>query len=807
MSNVVNLSIRLWDPASYAYNPYALPLLVCALATLVFGIIVVVRDRGSRIGVVYSFESIAISTWFFGFGMAGLATDAEIADGWFRLAHVSISYIPALTLLFACRVAGTTAKLRRFLWAGWIVGSAFAIAGLTWRSYFGIPYHYSWGYYAHYTPYSASFIPFAFLFFSLVAFVLSRRTRRASHPSSDARGRARLIFAAFAAGSLGTVDFVPALGVPIYAFGYLPVLAGIGLAAYVILHYRSMRITLEFAARQIVATVSDGLLLLDRQGVVRVANDALLSMVALPKEEIIGRRIPRALRTVLTVQEVASLQAGVPMHNREIEYVRRDGMTMNLSFAVSVIRGHGKQVQAYVCAVRDVTEQKRIDQRVRFLAYYDNLTGLPNRQQFEEHLRGALARAARDERQVALLFVDLDYFKRINDTLGHALGDGLLQAVAGRVLGCVRKIRAGNDALKDTIARLGGDEFIVGLYDLESRDDATRVAERILASIADPIRLGQREISVTASLGISMFPEDGGDADTLMKHADAAMYQAKQAGRNDFVFYGRPRASFQINRPSLEQKLRKALERSHLTLHYQPQVAIHSGHAIGVEALLRWHDPDFGSVAAQRIISIAEKTGLILPIGDWVLQQACVQARAWHDAGLPIVRVAVNLSGQQFRDSELVGTVRHALKSARLGAESLEVELTEGMVTQNVLHTRRTLEALKAAGVQVSIDDFGTGYSALGDLRSFPIDTLKIDRAFVHDIGRETDNGNIVAAIIAMARSLKIGVIGEGVETEEQRAFLQMHGCKLVQGFFFCEPLPADELATWLQTRTASQAT
>jgi diguanylate cyclase (GGDEF)-like protein/PAS domain S-box-containing protein len=801
----VYLSARLWETASYAYNPYALPPFACALIALLLGFLVAVRDRASRTCVIHLVETFAIGVWFGGFGMALLAADVAVADSWIRLGFVGVSFIPVLTLQFALSVVGSTVELRRLLWIGWVGAVAFAAAALWFPSFLGVPYRYGWGYYGHSTAYSALYVPFLAAFFA-TALTLFRRYHRSAHPDSNASRRARLFFLTFGCGGLGMVDLLPSFGLHVYPFGYLPVLLGAVLATYITSRYRLMDITPEFAARQIVETVSDGVLLLDSEGTMQMANETLLNMIRLPKEAIVGRRIPGPLRNLLSPQELASIQAGAPMHDREIEYIRRDGTSMILSFTASVIRGRRNQVEAYVCAVRDVTERKRMDQRVRFLAYYDNLTGLPNRQQFQERLRGALSRAARDNRQVALLFLDLDRFKQINDTLGHTLGDALLQAVAGRVIGCVRKMRAGAVIEEDTVARLGGDEFIVGLYELESREDAISVAERMLASISEPIRLDEHEVTVTASLGISVFPDDGGDAETLLKNADAAMYQAKQAGRNDYLFYGGARAAAHANRQSLEQKLRKALQRGHLALHYQPQVAMHGGHPVAVEAFLRWEDPDFGVVAPQRVIAAAEKSGLILPIGDWVLQQACRQARLWHDAGLPFARVAVNLSSQQFRDRELAVTVRHALDSTGLRPELLELEPTESMIMQDTPHTRRTLESLKAMGVHVSIDDFGTGYSSLGSLRGYPIDTLKIDRSFVHDIVAQNGNATVAAAIIAMARSLKIGVAGEGVETEAQRAFLQRHGCQLAQGFFFCEPLAPNDLVVWWQARPLRQA-
>jgi diguanylate cyclase (GGDEF)-like protein/PAS domain S-box-containing protein len=794
----VHLSARLLDTASYAYNPYALPLFVCAFIALVLGFVIVIRDRGSRVGLIHFVETIAIGIWFVGFGFAYLAADAGVADDWFRIGYLGIAFIPVLTLQFACSVVGSRAGLNGLLWFGWVAAIGFATAALFVPAFLGTPYHYWWGYYVRSTVYSVLYIPLIVVFFAVALRQFHRRYRNA-HPSSNASRRTKLFLISFSLGSLGMFDLVPSLGVPLYPFGYIPTISGILFATYITLRHRLMDITPEFAARQIVETVSDGLLLLDHEGVMRVANETLLSMIRLPKEAIIGKVIPAHLRKLLSRQELGSIQAGVPMHNREIEYQRHDGSTMILSFAVSVIRGPDHHVDAYVCAVRDVTEQKRTDQRVRFLAYYDNLTGLPNRQQFQDRLRSALTRAASHQRQVALLFLDLDRFKRINDTLGHALGDALLQAVAGRIINCVRKMRTGNHADEDTVARLGGDEFIVGLYDLECQDDATRVAERILASIADPMRLDQHEITVTASLGISIFPQDGADAETLLKNADAAMYQVKELGGNDLFFYERSRSAKPIHHLSLEHRLRSALEDGHLSLHYQPVVATHTGQTVSVEALLRWHDPDYGPVSPDRLIAIAEESGLILPIGMWVLRQACAQARAWQDAGMPFSQVAVNVSARQFHDRDLVGSVRDALEAADLNADRLDLELTECTVMQDTLHTRRTLEDLKTMGAHLSIDDFGTGYSSLGYLRRFPIDALKIDRSFVHDIGTERDNGAIVAAIIAMARSLKIGVIGEGVETEEQSAFLQLHGCKLAQGYYFCQPLPATELAAWLQ--------
>ncbi|HEX7043654.1 MAG TPA: EAL domain-containing protein [Burkholderiales bacterium] len=792
-------------PASYALNLHALPVLACAPLVVALGLFMLARERGSPVGVVYFLLMLAIGAWFVGIGVGYLALEVETARPWHRLAHVGVSFIPALALHFAWSFARPDARRRWQLAAVWAGSGAFAVLGAASSWYYGEPHRYPWGLYPGFTVYGVAFLVFFAATFVRL-FSLLRRAGRGLHRTVTAIRRARLLAMAFAVGCLGSVDFVPGYGVAIYPFGYVPVAVSVVIATYIIVRYRLLDVTAELAARQILETINDGLFVLDQDGYIRVVNDTLLEIIGEPREALIGRRIPRALRQLLTPAELASIRAGVPMHNREIEYRRRDGTLLTLSFAMSVLRTGTSDPVAYVCVLRDISEQKRTESRIRFLAYYDNLTSLPNRQQFEEQVRRALVRAAHAQRMVALLFLDIDHFKRVNDTLGHMHGDALLQAIAGRLVGCIRKARPGAPEDSAVIARLGGDEFIAALYDLESQDDAARVAERVLAAVSEPVRLDAHEVSVTASLGISIYPYDGNDVEALMKHADAAMYQAKEAGRNSFFFYDRAMNATMLNRLAIEARLRKALENGSLSLHYQPQLALHDNEVQGVEALLRWNDPELGTVAPESFIPIAEDTGLILPIGEWVLRTACAQARAWLDAGIPLGRIAVNISGRQFRDRDLVARVRAALAAARLEPRYLELELTESVVMQDALHTRRTLAALKAMGVHLSIDDFGTGYSSLSYLRSFPIDTLKIDRSFVRDIAADADTEAIVSAIIAMARSLKLGVVGEGVETEAQRAFLLAHGCKRVQGFLYCEPLPPSELESWLRAQAMRAA-
>ncbi len=457
---------------------------------------------------------------------------------------------------------------------------------------------------------------------------------------------------------------------------------------------------------------------------------------------------------------------------------------------------------------QDVSERKQAEDQIRFLAYYDGLSRLPNRVLFMERLNLALDSARRQGHTLAILFLDLDRFKRINDTLGHSVGDRLLQEVAERLKKCLRSsdtvARGDPMASSDTVARLGGDEFIVSITDITRGEDAAKVASRILDALHEAFRLDAHEVVITGSIGISVFPNDGGDAETLLKNADAAMYHAKDAGRNGFQFYSGSMNAAAFQRLSLENSLRKALERGEFQLHFQPQIDVDAGTIFGAEALIRWRHPDLGLVSPAEFIPLAEETGLILPIGEWVLRQACAQARAWQDAGHGPLLIAVNLSGRQFRQQELVQTVEQALASAGLDPRHLELELTESILMRSVEETVDTLKQLKAMGLRVSVDDFGTGYSSLNYLTRFPIDTLKIDQSFVRGITTDPGDAAITAAIIAMARGLKIAVIAEGVETQDQLVYLRQRGCRLMQGYLFSRPVPAEQFELLLRDRTGA---
>jgi diguanylate cyclase (GGDEF)-like protein len=430
-------------------------------------------------------------------------------------------------------------------------------------------------------------------------------------------------------------------------------------------------------------------------------------------------------------------------------------------------------------------------QRVEYLAYHDGLTGLPNRSMFSKLLSQSISEAHRYQRRLAVAFLDLDRFKKINDTLGHDAGDQLLQEVAIRLKGCIRD--------SDTVARLGGDEFVVLLPELGDGKYAATVAQKILSVIAKPFSLIGQEFRVTASIGIGTYPQDGLDEQTLTKNADIAMYQAKAEGKNNFQFYSEKLNANSLERLTLESSLRHALERGEFRIHYQAKRDIATGRITGMEALLRWQHPDLGTVAPMQFIPVADETGLIIPIGKWVLKTVCLQSVAWRQQGLPALSIAVNLTARQFVDESLLADVAAILTATGMDPHLLEIELTEGLLMNDVDNTLRILTGLKALGIRIAIDDFGTGYSSLATLQRFPLDTIKIDRSFLRDLTGAPENSGLADAIIAMGKSLSLTVVAQGVETGEQADFLRTHACDELQGFYFKKPLPADEFTQLLR--------
>ena len=430
--------------------------------------------------------------------------------------------------------------------------------------------------------------------------------------------------------------------------------------------------------------------------------------------------------------------------------------------------------------------------KLEHLVHHDVLTDLPNRTLLHDRLGQAIELARRQGRQLAVMFMDLDQFKHINDSLGHAVGDWLLQSVAQRLVGCVRH--------SDTISRQGGDEFVLLLPYIEHAEDAALSAQKVLAALAQPHRIQEHHLHIGASIGISIYPDDGQDGETLIKCADSAMYHAKENGRNNYKFFEQSMNARAVERQSIEGGLRRALDLQELVLHYQPKINLQSGAIVGVEALLRWQHPQRGLLPPVQFVAIAEECGLILPIGRWVLREACNQAQAWLQAGLPPITVAINTSAPEFYAADFIENIRATLEDTHLESRYLEIELTESVLMRDAESTYAVLLALADLGVKLAVDDFGTGYSSLSYLRRFPIDTLKIDQSFVNQMTGNADDATIVSAVIGMGKNLKLRVIAEGVETPEQVAFLLEQHCDEGQGYYFGRPMAAEALALLLQS-------
>jgi diguanylate cyclase (GGDEF)-like protein/PAS domain S-box-containing protein len=547
-------------------------------------------------------------------------------------------------------------------------------------------------------------------------------------------------------------------------------------------------------------SIGDAVLSTDIEGCVTYLNVVAEQMTGWPRKDAIGHPLTEVFRIIDSVTRQPSpnplalaiqLDRSVGLSANCI-LIRRDGHESFIEDSAAPIHDRDGQLTGAVIVFHDVSMARSMVLEMSHLAQHDSLTGLPNRLVLKDRLARAILLAHRHSGHLALLFLDVDHFKRINDSLGHALGDALLQSVAARLSASVRE--------SDTVSRQGGDEFVILLSELARPADAGVNAAHILAELKKVHRIGAQELRVTASVGISTYPDCGDDADALLKHADTAMYHAKEHGRDSYQFFRRDMNLRAVERQSLEGQLRVGLEQDQLRLHYQPKVNLTTGAITSVEALIRWQHPTRGLLLPAQFLTIAEDSNLMVAIGRWVLREACRQTREWLDAGVQAVPVAVNISSLEFRSEQFLEGVRMALKESRLDPRYLELELTETVLMRHAESTAFALDRLKALGVRLAIDDFGTSYSSLSYLTRFPIDALKLDRSFVHGVIASADHAIIVRAVIDMGQSLKHRVIAEGVETPEQLAFLQIHGCDEGQGHYFSRPIMPPQFAQLLQT-------
>ena len=547
-------------------------------------------------------------------------------------------------------------------------------------------------------------------------------------------------------------------------------------------------------------SIGDAVLCTDISGKITYLNLVAETMTGWHREEATGKPLAEVFRIIDGATRKAArdpLEMAVEQ-NRTVGLtvncvlLRRDGFESAIEDSAAPIHDRAGRVIGAVIVFHDVSAARAMSLQMTHSAQHDVVTNLPNRLLLNDRISQSIALARRQNRPVAVIFLDLDHFKYVNDSLGHAIGDNLLRCVSKRLLASVRG--------SDTVSRLGGDEFVILLSEIAYPEDAAASAKKLLLSLCAPCFIGGQDLHIGGSIGISVYPEDGEDAETLIQNADTAMYHAKEKGRNNFQFFKAEMNLKAVERQSLEGNLRRALERKEFLLHYQPKVKLTTGEITGVEALIRWQQPDRGLVPPSQFVPIAEDCGLILQIGRWVMREACRQARAWQDAGLPRLPIAVNVSAVEFRDKGFVERVRTILSETGLPARYLELELTEGVLMEDAESSAALLQELKTMGVNLAVDDFGTGYSSLSYLRQFPIDVLKIDQSFVNQITSGLDDSPIVRAIISMGKSLKLLVVAEGIETREQRAYLQTERCAEGQGYLFSRPLAAAQFANLLRT-------
>jgi len=534
---------------------------------------------------------------------------------------------------------------------------------------------------------------------------------------------------------------------------------------------------------------------LARDNPIVYVNPAFERITGYSSQEVLGRNARLLQGTDLAQPELITIRAALhdqrPCHVVLRNY-RKDGSMYWNELNISPVRNDAGVVTHYIGVHSDITDAKTHQDELARQANHDSLTGLPNRNLLWDRIDRACARTQRYGGFVAVAFLDLDNFKVVNDSLGHSLGDHLLRAVAARLESSLRAM--------DTVARLGGDEFVLVLSDHKSELSVSGELQRIVESFSQPFVVDGRDVFITASVGVALYPQDAKDPETLMKSAELAMYRVKESGRNAYQLYTAEMQTRVTERLALEGMLRRALERGEFSLHYQPQVDLRTNCIFGCEALLRWNQPDLGMIGPGKFIPLAEETGLIVPIGEWIVRTACRQSKTWQNAGLPAVTMAVNISARQFRENTLLQAVAKILDETGLDASQLELEVTESVIMHDTQHVIATLQAFADMGVSLSVDDFGTGYSSLSYLKRFPVDRLKIDQSFVRDVTTDADDAAIAQAVITLGHTMNLRVIAEGVETPEQLAFLRRHQCDEMQGYLFGKPMPADEFAKLLES-------
>ncbi|MFK8014151.1 MAG: putative bifunctional diguanylate cyclase/phosphodiesterase [Gammaproteobacteria bacterium] len=780
----------------YAFGATAFVPVLLGLVIASVGVAFAVREGGSRLGLPFLTMALSAAVWLVADGAARAASVAELALWWHRLGHGALAIFPLSFLWFTHNVAGPVqhaawqlrgtavlggALVSLALWSGSFIASVDAV---------GESYLPKFGWVG--TVFSITYVATMLLAGS----VYLRRLLQAGKNSSGHR-RLQLLATSSLVGAFFGVALLPANGIPVFVEGHWVITCFFVLTAYVNGRYRVNDITPALIGAQIASTMVDALLVVDRDATLRQINPAAERLFGVATEQASGMPVRRLIGNDALRRQIGAMIDGRGAPNLELSLTDGDGGVRTMSVSASAVREYDEAARAFLFILRDISTRKKAEERIRELAYSDLLTGLPNRSGFNERLETLIVGG--DASSLTLLFLDLDRFKRVNDTLGHAAGDRMLEVVARRLNHCLRRDSSQRDEADSIIARLGGDEFVICLSDVVETDVISRICERILTALSQPIDLDGQEVFSGASIGISRYPTDADTTEALLKTADLALYEAKDAGRNNFQFYDVALEAQNRERVMLEADIRVGLDKDQFTVHFQPLIDQRTRHTVGAEALLRWQHPTRGTVAPDQFVPVAEEAGLIPILGERVLQQACAAAAGWHALGLDHMTVAVNVSEHQFRRHNLVSVVMSCLDQFKLPPQALILELKESTIMNDVGQTMSTLDRLHALGVRICVDDFGTGYTSLNHLKRFPVDILKVDGTFTRGIATNANDAAITQTIISMARNLHLQVIAEGVETEAQAAFLRRAQCHFMQGYLFGAPVALDTFTEQLR--------
>jgi diguanylate cyclase (GGDEF)-like protein/PAS domain S-box-containing protein len=778
----------------------ALPFAVNAIIVFAAGVAIVLRERFSRLGWLHLGLSSSIGVWQISTLMAVVAVTQAEGARWMKLATYGSIVMVALVFHFAVVISGHLRERLRQVAIVWVAVGV--LSALLWTPLFHADtVRYGWGWYSTYGPAGLGFLAMTLVVVN-ASILMYFRLYRSSRPGSLAHRRAGLLLAAMGIGSVGIVDFLPALGIDVFPVGGGAIMVGNLVHVYTTWRYRLVEITPAYAADQLMDAMSDGVLIIDRDGVVRLVNPAACEILGADRASLLNRLPPETLSSRVLGWQHTPFFPSSDTSLGEREYHTPDGTRRVLDVSVSLMQDRGLEPGAASITLRDVTAAVQAQEQIHRLAYYDSLTHLPNRLLLRERFDEAMARARRAQGMMAVLFMDLDRFKHVNDALGHDAGDMLLKGVAERVTACVREtdavVRHADGASGPTLARLGGDEFVLLLSPIERVEDAAKVALRILESLSRPFNLKRgAEVTTGASIGIAVYPHDGEEPETLMKKADLAMYQAKESGRNMFRYHDDEMNTQVLARTDLESRLRRGVVHKEFVLHYQPQVAPRTGEVAGLDVLVFWRHPQRGLVLASDYLAGSEEPNVIVPLTEWMIRTACMQLRVWQEGGLPSLYLTLSLPPGIAERTELSRLIHEALAFARVDPALLMLNLKPAL-SRDTGRTPGAMHALQAMGVRLVFDDLGLGTASLAHLAQYPLSMARLPASLMRGLAREGEMASVARALVSLLHELDLGVLATGVDNPAALATLREAGCDLVQGPAVGAARPPEEIPALL---------